>query len=227
MVRVVPSADVGSGFLGVTVGGVDVLLARLADGRVVAFAATCPHQRTDLGDGCLVDGRIRCTRHHYEYDTVTGENIVPARDTDPPDLWKAAPGYLPVFPVEDRDGWVWVGSEPLPPPPSYDPSLERHPDRQPAAAPPVAGVVRASVGTTFELRLPCGPRPSFVWRVATGGSSLAVVGERAQPGDPPSHLVRLVARTAGRWTVRCTYARPWDREPAEVRTYEVVVSAGG
>ena len=201
----------------------DKLVVRLGDGRVVAFVATCPHQATDLLDGCLVDSRIRCARHHYEYDLTTGENVVPSRATDPAELWKAAPGYLRIFPVEERDGWLWVGAEPLPPPPSYDPALERRGTAAVAMEPPsVDDVVVVPQGTTFELRLTTSPRPGFVWRVETGGASLAVVGERA---EPPTHVVRLVARAAGRWTVRCGYGRPWDPEPAEVQTYEVVVSA--
>ena len=226
LVRVVASADVGSAARRVTVGGFDVLVLRLADGRPVAFAATCPHQRTDLGDGCMVDGRIRCPLHHYEYDVTTGENVVPACDTDPADLWKAAPGYLPVFAVDERDGWLWVGAEPMPPPPSYDPARERRVISRTPDTGSVVEVVHAAVGRTFELRLSATPRPGFVWRVDTGGSPVAVVGERTEPGDPPLHVVRLVARDAGRWTVRGLYARPWDREPAAIRTYEVVVSAG-
>lgn len=203
----------------------DKLVVRLAGGRVVAFSARCPHQRTDLGEGCLVGERIRCALHHYEYDVTTGENVVPTVGTDPADLRKAAPGYLPLFAVEERDGWIRVASSPLPPPPSYEPVPERRavPDVPSVKVAQGAEVVRAVVGTTFELRLPASSRPGFAWRVDTGGSCLAVVGERSQP---PDHLVRLAARAAGRSTVRCLYARPWDREPAEVRAYEVVVSDG-
>lgn len=204
----------------------DVLLVRLAGGRAVAFSATCPHQATDLGDGRLAGERIRCRLHHYEYDVVSGENVVPARGCDPADLWKSAPGYLRVFAVEERDGWVWVDEEPRPPPASFDPVREQPPPRRAATeAGPVEGApVRTVVGTTFELRLPAGPpRPGFVWRVEVEGRSVAVVGQRAESGD---HVVRLAARVGGQSIVRCAYARPWDREPAEVRIYEVVVEGG-
>jgi predicted secreted protein len=59
--------------------------------------------------------------------------------------------------------------------------------------------------------------------VETEGPLLAVVEERFEPGDPPRHLVRIAARGEGETTLRCLYARPWDKDPAEVRTYVVRV----
>ena len=218
MDRVLPSAElvVGAAPRRMTVAGADLLVARLGDGRVVAFAAACPHQRTDLADATLCEGRVRCTLHLYEYDLETGENVVPSRDLDPVDLRKAAPGYLRVHPVEERDGWIWVAEAPKAPPPSYRPPA--------AASPPPAAsagdVVRVAPGRTFELRLPTTPRPGFVWRVETVGALLALVGQRA---ERDGHVVRLTARAPGRTTVRCAYARPWDKDPAERRTFEVEV----
>ena len=230
MVRTLPStALTTSRIRAVDVAGTRLLLARLSTGEVVAFAATCPHQRTDLQDASVVDGGIQCPLHSYVYDGRTGENIVPARDADPATLWKLRPGYLPVHAAEERDGWIWVGPDPRPPPASYDAGLERPPAENADAGDgrpprPPAEVVQVVAGTTFELRLPTTPRPGFVWRVDTGGPALAVVEERFQPGDPSHHLVRVAARRSGRATVRCLYARPWDREPAEVRAYDVVVA---
>ena len=202
----------------VAVAGADLLLARLPDSRVVAFAATCPHQRSDLEGATFCEGRVRCPLHLYEYDLETGENVVPTRELDPPELRKAAPGYLRVHAVEERDGWIWVGEEPKAPPASYEPLVA-------SAAPATssADILRVPPGATFELRLPTTPRPGFVWRVGTEGSVLAVVGQRS---ERDGHVVRLAARSAGRTTVRCTYARPWDREPGDVRSYVVVVDPG-
>ena len=247
LVRVLPSAELlaqsagGSPIRRASVAGTDVLLGRLAGGQLVAFAASCPHQQTDLAEASFVAGAIRCPRHDYLYDLATGENVVPRRDADPADLWKLRPGYLPVYRVEERDGWIWVGPQPRPAPASYVPDTERPPPpgadrRQPAeplAAPSTPGtidhpteVVRVRSGTTFELRLPTTPRPAFLWRVETDGQGIAVVGERRQPGHPGHHVVRLAARNPGRSAVRAVYARPWDRRPVEVRTYVVVVDTG-
>ena len=246
LVRVVPSDELAAESPGapnlrrVTVRGVEVLLGRLSGGPVVAFGARCPHQQTDLGGATLFGGLVQCPLHLYLYDPRTGENVRPARGADPADLWKLKPGCLPVHPVEERDGWIWVGPEPEPPPPGYDPSVEQPPSARPGnppaerpAAAPAAGPVehapkslRVAPGATFELRLPTTPRPGFAWRVETGGPLLAVVEERDDFGDPPCHLVRVAARGKGESTLRCLYARPWDAHAAEIRTYVVRVELG-
>lgn len=242
LVRALPSEELVAESPGepnlslVTVDGVDVLLGRLREGPVIAFAARCPHQQTNLEDATFFDGLVRCPLHVYLYDPRTGVNVLPSRDCDPANLWKLKPGYLPVHPVEERDGWIWVGPEPIPPPPAYDPALEQRPTTRPAAAPasvaPAAAAgpvehppktLRVAPGATFTLRLPTDPKPGFVWRVETGGPLLAVVEERYDFSEPPRHLIRVAARGEGTSTLRCLYARPWDTQAAEVRTYVVRV----
>ena len=222
---VLPSHEVGGEIRRVTIGAVDMLVCRLACGDVVAFGGTCPHQRTDLGGATLVDGCVQCPLHSYMYDARTGENIVPSRDLDPRELWKAAPGYLPVYPVEEHEGWVWVGPEPRPPPAAYDPESERPPAVGPAPAPVARSVevVRVGEGATFEVRVATSPRPGFVWRVEIASLLLAAVGQRSEADN---YVVRLTARAAGRCLVTCLYTRPWDREPADVRTFVVLVEPG-
>ena len=228
MERTLPSADLVADMKHrVTVAGTEIFLGRLPDGRPVAFATSCPHQRTDLVRAAFVEGVVECTLHGYCYDTETGENLYPAGEVDPGELWKLRPGYLPTYPVEDRDGWIWVDPEPNPPPAAYDPDVERPP---PAPAPPPPGppggvhptkTLKVAPGTTFALRLPTTPRPGFAWRVEVGGPFLAVVEERFEGGQRPVHFVRIAARGEGRSTVKCVYARPWDTKPVETRTYEV------
>ncbi|MGH9156991.1 MAG: Rieske (2Fe-2S) protein, partial [Acidimicrobiales bacterium] len=127
----------------VEVGGRDVLLCRTDEGHVVAFCATCPHQQTSLEEASFFDGKLRCVRHLYLYDPVTGENIIPTRDARPESLWKLKPGYLPVYQVDERDGWIWVSDQPKSPPASFDPSLELRPGT-PGAAPVAAPTVAAA-----------------------------------------------------------------------------------
>ena len=75
-------------------GRAKVLVTRLADGTVRAFAARCPHQGADLEAGCVVryvngdrpgtlrveEGRevVRCPWHGFEYFAATGEPAVPS-----------------------------------------------------------------------------------------------------------------------------------------------------
>ena len=190
LVRVLPSEECPLGtpqepeLRLVEVGGREVILVRLEDGTVTGVAGHCPHEGTDLGDASFFDGLLRCPRHLYLYDPRTGENVVPARDARPENLWKLRPGYLPTYRVEERDGWIWVAPEPRPPPPAYDPDRERRPapsgwrraadaaepapEPPPAAAGPVVHptkTVRVRPGATFELRLPIPAKPGHVWRV--------------------------------------------------------------
>ena len=227
----------------VPAGGGHILLARLNDGQVVAFAPRCPHQVTALDDATISNGRMRCPRHGYIYDTQTGENVHPTRDNRPEDLWKLRPGYLPCYEVGERDGWIWVSEEAKAPPESYDPALEQPRERpavspEPMATAPLAVAAAAApgieqslkflevlAGSTFDIRLPTTLREGFAWRVEMVGDLLNVVEEQFEPGagDLPCHRLRVLARGPGATTLRCTYAGPGDAEVAEVRTYVVRV----
>src|SRR5262249_46640257 len=88
-------------------GGGPVLLAGLEDGPVVAAAAVCPHRGEDLSGGMLYMGAIDCPRHHYLYALRPGVNRYP-REVFPADL-AARLDPLPLYPVKEEGGWIWVG----------------------------------------------------------------------------------------------------------------------
>ncbi|MEA2717438.1 MAG: hypothetical protein QOI99_1755 [Actinomycetota bacterium] len=229
----------------VRAGDTYVLVARLGDGEVVAFDATCPHQVTELDEGAIVGGLVSCPRHRYLYDPRSGRNVVPAAGAKPENLWKLRPGYLPCFPVEERDGWIWVDPRPRPPPEDYDPTLEERPARSVRDdGPTVDGepevmipgpppldmpterslqVMDVAADSTFDLRLPIPPGERQAWRMEVVGQALAVVDEEYEPGDAPHQLVRLEARGPGAATLCFTYAYPDHPLPAAVRTYIVRV----
>jgi nitrite reductase/ring-hydroxylating ferredoxin subunit len=102
--RVAASTDVsGDGFVPARVAGVDVVLARLSDGTVVAFGAECPHQGQRLEQGCLWRDTVECPHHHYTFDPRTGENRGTGADRVP-----RLTRRLPVYDARDRDGMVEV-----------------------------------------------------------------------------------------------------------------------
>lgn len=107
--RVLPSAELGRAALAkVFVVERPVLLARLEDGTVAAASAICPHRGEDLSGGRVYMGAIDCPLHHYLYDLRTGVNRYP-REVFPADL-AARLEPLPLYPVKEEDGWIWVGA---------------------------------------------------------------------------------------------------------------------
>lgn len=83
--------------LEIPVGGRTVCLLRRED-QLFAFAPKCPHAGAPLCEGWLdAQGRLVCPLHKYRFDPSNGRNT-------------SGEGYkLRVFPVEMRDGKVFVG----------------------------------------------------------------------------------------------------------------------
>jgi nitrite reductase/ring-hydroxylating ferredoxin subunit len=105
--RVLPGADLKPGSLAkVVAAGEEVLLARLEDGTVAAASPVCPHRGEDLTGGRVYMGAIDCPLHHYLYDLRTGRNRYP-REVFPADL-AARLADLRLYPVKEKDGWIWV-----------------------------------------------------------------------------------------------------------------------
>jgi pyruvate oxidase len=78
------------------------------DGRWAAMDNRCPHQGGPLGEGSIetgADGRcwIRCPWHGWDFDPLTGAPPGGHKDTG-----------QKIFPVEVRDGEIFVGLEPEP-----------------------------------------------------------------------------------------------------------------
>lgn len=241
-------------FREVEVGATTVLLTRLATGDVVAFAAHCPHQGVPLRQATIDRGFVRCEQHKYVYDPCSGRNVLPARDASPAALERLKPGYLPVYPVEERDGWVWVGTRPLPPPsddeplPAFPPAgtaRTRSDPAKAAAAPggPVAGepadapaqpplpappdTVEVRCGEEFEVDLPTRPQPGHLWHVEVQGTAVEVLDERFdQQSDWPRYWIRARACAPGSVRMHCVYAKPWGGGAGDTHIVTVHVHAG-
>lgn len=222
-----PATDENPGIHRVRVSGRDLLLVRTSDGEVVAFGTNCPHQDTDLELAKLWDGNVRCARHNYLYDPRTGANLQPTQDHRPENLWKLKPGYLPTYPVIERDGWILVGPQ-NPPPPSYDPALEVRPETadepepEPEDDAPEAESLRVESGAAFELRLPMSPLPGYEWSIEVDGP-LAVDGDSRIDDVEHELRVNVSALEPGTGFIRCGYSAPWEAEPSEFRTYAVEI----
>ena len=86
-----------------------VVVFRGADGEVQVMSAYCPHLGADLAAGCVVENRIRCAFHHWEYDRAGV--CVKTGTGDPP----VAGAALFRFPCAERYGLIWAfnGEAPL------------------------------------------------------------------------------------------------------------------
>jgi 3-phenylpropionate/trans-cinnamate dioxygenase ferredoxin component len=106
--KAMPWADLRPGQITkVEVAGRPVLVARLEDGTPAAASPVCPHEAADLSKGTVYMGAVDCPRHHYLYDLRTGENRFP-KNVFPADKGaELAP--LPLYPVKEEDGWIWIG----------------------------------------------------------------------------------------------------------------------
>ena len=60
------------GFLRVMLDGHALVLGR-AGGTVYAFQGTCPHEKADLSQGRIEDGRLICPRHLASFALTDGE----------------------------------------------------------------------------------------------------------------------------------------------------------
>ena len=62
--------------MGLDLAGNSILLVNIDD-RIYAYADECPHQKSRLSEGSLMEKTLRCARHHWEFDVCTGRGINP------------------------------------------------------------------------------------------------------------------------------------------------------
>src|SRR5437667_2117102 len=77
-----------------------ILLLR-ADGQIRALDSRCPHMGYPLSQGTIKDGVLRCHWHHWRIDLASGGCFTEGGDD------------VAVFPLEIRDGEIWVSPTPL------------------------------------------------------------------------------------------------------------------
>lgn len=79
-------------------------LFRGKDGAVRAMDAFCPHMGADLGNGEVIDNKLRCYFHQWEFNGDGSVAKVPALDSPPCQVKQTA------YPVQEKYGQVWVFS---------------------------------------------------------------------------------------------------------------------
>jgi phenylpropionate dioxygenase-like ring-hydroxylating dioxygenase large terminal subunit len=134
------SEKVGTTPVPVGAGGQAYVVVRLRPGaEVTALPARCPHRLVPLATATVVDGRLQCPYHGWQYDAEGRCVEIPSLGPDgtpPPRADLSVP-----WAVEERDGWVWLAPERTPalrPPRAGDPEPEPVPPL-PAPQGPVFG----------------------------------------------------------------------------------------
>lgn len=102
-----------------TVLGVPLVVFRGADGRPAALLDRCPHRNAPLSAGRMIETRLACPYHGWQFDGqgvcrlvpgLCGESEHPARNVE-------------AFAAVEQDGFVWVfaaaGITPSAPPPRF------------------------------------------------------------------------------------------------------------
>ncbi len=98
--RVASVGDLADGRVTTVTAGRRSLALTHFNGAWGALDNSCPHQGGPLGEGSIEGSLLRCPWHGYDYDPITG--------TPPPGFADAPKS----FPVEERDGGVYVGLPP-------------------------------------------------------------------------------------------------------------------
>jgi len=221
------SAEVGTAPVPVGAGGRSYVVVRLRPrAEVTAFSSRCPHRLVPMAAATVVDGRLQCPFHGWQFNAEGRCVEIPSLGEDgvaPPRADLGAP-----WAVEERDGWVWVAPErtsslrpprlagavprpePVPAPPgpagpvfgNLDPALEN-------AWHPVALAGEVREGGYAQVRL-----LGRTWTVHRAGGELSAgppawgVQERlgviwlapAEPADVPLDVAEDAdPRTVGAW----------------------------
>jgi 3-phenylpropionate/trans-cinnamate dioxygenase ferredoxin component len=102
VIKVCAVEDIGTGSaISADIDGVPVAVVRAQDGTVYALHDECSHAAVPLSEGEIEDCTVECWLHGSRFDLRTGQPTgLPA--TEP----------VPVYPVEIRDGFVFVSLTP-------------------------------------------------------------------------------------------------------------------
>jgi phenylpropionate dioxygenase-like ring-hydroxylating dioxygenase large terminal subunit len=125
------SEDLGRKPVRRTLLGIPLVLFR-SRGDVGALLDRCPHRNVPLSLGRVVEGRLECRYHGWQFDCSGRCRHVPGRaDDDNPER------RAPACAVREKDGFVWVW-----------PALDEKPTQELVGVPPVD----ASAGYTTVVR---------------------------------------------------------------------------
>jgi vanillate O-demethylase monooxygenase subunit len=96
--------------IGYTLLGIELVISRFADGRLLAADTACPHKGARLTAGCIRDGELVCPYHGWRFNAAGECLSIPSLVEPSPD--KLALSHLHTYEVQERYGFVWVKLSP-------------------------------------------------------------------------------------------------------------------
>lgn len=105
---VAASRDLKSHPTSVSLNGLPLVTFRDSKGQSVALLDRCAHRNAPLSAGRIVEGRIQCHYHGWQFDGTGACKVVPGLCTEADHPSRRVPS----FGCRDAQGWVWVYSEP-------------------------------------------------------------------------------------------------------------------
>jgi phenylpropionate dioxygenase-like ring-hydroxylating dioxygenase large terminal subunit len=94
------------GVTGYTLLGTELVIARFANGKVLAADVACPHKGARLSQGCFREGELMCPYHGWRFGQKGDCSSIPSLLEPNPD--KQALAHLRTYATQERYGMVWV-----------------------------------------------------------------------------------------------------------------------
>lgn len=88
----------------------ELVLARFADGRILAADVACPHKGARLSAGCIRHGELMCPYHGWRFAADGACLSIPSLVE--PNAGKLALSRLRNYAVQERYGMIWVKLDP-------------------------------------------------------------------------------------------------------------------
>jgi phenylpropionate dioxygenase-like ring-hydroxylating dioxygenase large terminal subunit len=86
------------------------VIARFANGTILAADVACPHKGARLSAGCIQDGQLTCPYHGWTFTADGKCQSIPSLIEPSPE--KLALAHLRSYPAQERYGFIWVKLDP-------------------------------------------------------------------------------------------------------------------
>lgn len=86
--------------------GTRVIVYRASSGTPIVQGSYCPHLGTDLAEGDIIDGEIRCPLHHWKFNKTGVCSHIPTGDKIPPGA------RIATYPSREAWGLIWAFNGP-------------------------------------------------------------------------------------------------------------------